>query len=307
MTFARPTFLLLLALPVILCFLEWVLKGHPLVLPFDHGEQRSGRVLRVLVGLFNMTPALLLAIGILMIAGPRQFAPPVEERILSNTLFCLDVSGSMATPFGKAASRYDGAMEAIRKFTEYRADDAFGLSFFGNEVLHWVPVTKDTSAIRLSIPFINPRSRNLPYWFGGTMIGKALLACREKLIKIKEGDKMIILLSDGSSSDLQGSRAVEVATSLRDAGIVVYVISIVEGQINPAMHTIAGITGGKAFSAGDPAALDVVFGHIDSMQKSKFKESGRQTMDYFKPVALAGLIVLALQLLALFGLRYTPW
>jgi len=307
MTFARPALLLLLALPIILCFLEWVLKGHPLVLPFDHGKQRNGGVWRVLVGLFNMTPALLLAIGILIVAGPRQLAPPTEERILSNTLFCLDVSGSMSMPFGTKASRFDGAMEAVNKFVEYREGDAFGLSFFGTEVLHWVPVTKDTSAIKLAVPFINPRNRNLPYWFGGTMIGKALLGCHDKLRQVKEGDKMIILLSDGDSSDLQGSRPVEIATTLRDAGIVVYVISITQGQVNPAVDTIAAVTGGKAFTVADPRALDAVFGHIDSMQKSKFKEAGRQTMDYFRPLAIAGFALLGLQLLALLGLRYTPW
>lgn len=307
MTFARPYLLLLLALPVILCFLEWVIKGHPLVMPFDHGKQRRGQVLRFIVGMFNMTPALLLATGIVIAAGPQQVAPPTEERILTNTLFCLDVSGSMTASFGSSASRYDGAMEAIRDFTEYREEDAFGLSFFGNEVLHWVPVTKDTSAIKLSIPFMNPASRNLPSWFGGTSIGKALLACREKMIEIEEGDRMIILLTDGSSSDLGGGRDAQIATMLRDDGIVVYVISVAGRATNQQMHTIADITGGKVFSAGDSAALGSIFGHIDRMQKSRFKESALLTMDYFRPVAIAGLIVLSLQLLALFGLRYTPW
>jgi len=299
--------LLLLALPVILCFLEWVLKGQPLVMPFDHGEQRRGQLLRVIVGVFNMTPALLLAIGIILIAGPRQVAPPTEERILTNTLFCLDVSGSMTGAFGSSVSRYEGAMEAIREFIEYREGDAFGLSFFGNEVLHWVPVTKDTSAIKLSIPFMNPSNRNLPYWFGGTSIGKALLACREKMIEIEEGDRMIILLTDGSSSDLGGGRDAEIATMLRDDGIVVYVISVNSSAVNQQMHTIADITGGKAFSAGEAAALDAVFGHIDSMQKGRFKESALLSMDYFRPIALAGLIILSLQLMALLGIRYSPW
>lgn len=307
MTFTKPYLLLLLALPVILCFLEWILKGHPLVLPFDHGKQRRGKFLRVIVGIFNMTPALLLAVGIILIAGPKQVAPPAEERILTNTLFCLDVSGSMTSTFGGSTSRYDGAMEAIREFIDYREGDAFGLSFFGNEVLHWTPVTKDTSAIKLSIPFMDPKSRNLPTWFGGTMIGRALLSCRDKMNEIKEGDKMIILLTDGSSADLSGGRETQIATKLKDDGIVVYVISVAGNDINQQMQTIADITGGKAFSAGDSAALNAIFAHIDKMQVTKFKEAGLLTMDYFRPVALTGLIVLSLHLLALLGIRYTPW
>jgi hypothetical protein len=30
-------------------------------------------------------------------------------------------------------------------------------------------------------------------------------------------------------------------------------------------------------------------------------------MDYFRPLAIAGFALLVLQLLALLGLRYTPW
>lgn len=154
---------------------------------------------------------------------------------------------------------------------------------------------------------MDPKSRNLPSWFGGTSIGKALLGCRDKMNEIEEGDKMIILVTDGSSSDLSGGRDSMIATKLRDDGIVVYVISVAGSAINQAMHTIADITGGKAFSAADSSALDAVFAHIDSMQVSKFKEAGLLAMDYFRPVAIAGLIVLSLQLLALLGIRYTPW
>ena len=36
------------------------------------------------------------------------------------------------------------------------------------------------------------------------MIGKALLACKEILTSREEGDRMIILVSDGESFDLSG-------------------------------------------------------------------------------------------------------
>ena len=49
-------------------------------------------------------------------------------------------------------SRYDTAMKSLDDFLTYRKGDAFGLTFFGNNTLHWVPLTSDVSAIRCSPP-----------------------------------------------------------------------------------------------------------------------------------------------------------
>ncbi|MBN2210063.1 MAG: VWA domain-containing protein [Sedimentisphaerales bacterium] len=304
MIFTRPWLLLLLAVPVVLGYLSWVLKGHPLLLPFDHGKQKKGRFLRICINILNLLPALLLAVAIVFWAGPRQLAPPKEERVLTNTIFCLDVSGSMGSVFGSQESRYDSAMKAINEFIEYRQGDAFGLTIFGNEVLHWTPVTKDTAAIALATPFLQPGK--LPYWFGGTSIGKALLACRDKMIQTEEGDRMIILVTDGMSSDLYGGRDYDIGQQLKDDKIVVYVI-VVGDQIRNEMDTIASITHGDTFQAGDPLALKAIFRHIDAMQKSRFKKGAPSLMDDFGLIALTGLALLGAQVLALFGLRYTPW
>ena len=68
-------------------------------------------------------------------------------------------------------------MDAINEFLDYREGDAFGLTFFGNNVLHWVPLTTDASAVSCAPPFMRPEVA--PPWFGGTEIGKALLACTQ--------------------------------------------------------------------------------------------------------------------------------
>ena len=75
----------------------------------------------------------------------------------------------MSMPFGRT-NRFDAAVTSARKFCEYRKGDAFGLTIFGSEYLHWFPPTKELSAIRSAIPFLQP-IRQLP-WFGGTMIGR---------------------------------------------------------------------------------------------------------------------------------------
>ena len=56
--------------------------------------------------------------------------------------------------------RFDAAVEAARQFCEFRKGDAFGLTIFGSEYLHWFPPTKELSAIRNALPFVRPA--NLP-------------------------------------------------------------------------------------------------------------------------------------------------
>ena len=110
---------------------------------------------------------------------------PVETRDV-DLVFCLDVSGSMTTPFGNG-TRYDGAMNALNEFLTYRKGDSFGLLVFGDDNLQWVPLTTDVSAFACAPPFLRPE--NLPNWFrGGTFIGKALRESEKLLLAADEGD-----------------------------------------------------------------------------------------------------------------------
>lgn len=304
MSFARPLLLLLLVLPVLLCIWEWQRRGHPLVLPLDHAKARGGKWLRRIVTSLQFVPHLLLAVAILVLAGPRRLGVPKSERQLTNIQFVLDVSGSMQAKFGDG-TRYDGAMEAIKKFTTYRKGDAFGLTIFGGEVLHWVPLTKDLSAIRMATPFVKPNL--MPRFFNGTMIGKALRECKKILETRAEGERMIVLVSDGESADLSGGADQEIASELRAAGITVYLIHAADTAAPEQIYTIASATGGKVFEAHDTAGLEEVFQRIDQMQPAKLKPSAADYADHFWPLALAGIVLAGLQVGAAFGLRYTPW
>ena len=304
MTFARPLLLLLLVLPVLLCVWEWQRRGHPLVLPLDHARARAGKWLRRLVTGCQLLPHLLVVVAVVMLAGPRRLGIPSAERELTNIQFVLDVSGSMQSRFGDG-TRYDGAMEAIKKFTTFRSGDAFGLTIFGGEVLHWVPLTKDHSAIRMAPPFVKPNL--MPRFFQGTMIGKALRECMKVLVARAEGQRMIILVSDGESADLNGGADQEIASELRATGITVYMVHAADTPAPEQVYTIASITGGKVFEAHDPGALQEVFQSIDKMQAARMKPRASDYADHFRPVGLAGLVLAALHVLASFGLRYTPW
>ncbi len=308
MSFHHPQVLWLLALPVIWGFWQWVRRGHPVVLPFDHGKQKEGRVIRFFVNLAGTLPAVLLVIAVLMLAGPRKPAPPEDERILNNIILCVDVSGSMSMPFGSKGTRFEAAVEAAREFCSFRKGDAFGLTIFGSEYIHWVPPTKELSAIITATQYIRPQ--NMPGWMGGTLIANALRGCRDELARTKEGDRAVILISDGGSGDFSNGGDRAIAEERAASGVRVYGIMIgsdEEGMGGGGMETIASGTGGKVFNAGDRAALDGIFREIDNMQKAHFKQVTADWVDNNRPLSFAGLMAAALFGFSLLGLRYTPW
>ena len=210
----------------------------------------------------------------------------------------------MMAKFGEG-TRYDASMVAIDDFLDFRKGDAFGLTFFGNSVLHWVPLTSDVSAIRCSPPFMKPEV--VPRWFGGTEIGKALLACKEVLTSREEGDRMIVLVSDGYSFDLGGGNDLSIAKKLKNSNIAVYAIHIGGDQIPAPIVNITSLTGGEVFNPGDPKSMKMVFQRIDEMQETRLEKTAAETMDDFFPFCVAGLSLLGTCVLTGFGLRFTPW
>ncbi len=322
MTFLYPKLLGLLALPVILAFWEWVRRGHPIAMPFDHGRQRRGLVLRFLVLCANCLPALLLATAIIFLAHPITFTPPAVERKLTNVQFLLDTSGSMAENHGSQANgrhrRFDSAMEAIEQFINYRQGDAFGLTIFSRTFINWVPLTLDTQSILLSRRFIQPDNPHLDppsmgrhglpdaLW-GITYIGKALYGAIDLLSERPEGDRMIILMTDGESSDIVPPLQIPIMARLKEQHIKVFAVLLSDEVMQPQLREIARSTGGEAFSALSSEALLNVFEQIDEMRKVTVLEKQPNVVDFNDPFFKPALGVLLASLLAMFGLRFTPW
>ena len=304
MAFAYPWTLALLVIPLALIVLGWQRGGHKVALPFDHQSNDRGRSLYILLQLARMLPKLLLAVAILILAGPRKFSQPKQLRELTNIQFCIDVSGSMTASFGEG-DRYDAAMKAMNEFVAVRKGDAFALTIFGNNFLHWVPLTSDPSAFKCAPPFLAPDK--LPDGFGGTEIGKALRACEKVLVNREEGDRMILLISDGQSGDLSGGNDEKIAELLKSSGITMFAIHIGQGEVPEEVDFIATSTGGAAFPAGDEASLKFVFERIDSMKKAKLKRVNPDPVDDYFPYLVAALSLLGVHLLCLFGIRYNPW
>lgn len=301
MTFAHPWVLLLLAVPVLL-LVAAPTRPFGLVMPFDHHEHRSGRRLSWLLAAFDRGPALMLAAVILMLAGPQMLKQPKDVRSLTNIQFCLDVSGSM-----NADDRYKNAREAIEEFITIREGDAFGLTLFGSHQIRWTPLTTDLKAIRNALPFANPA--NQPLHMSGTRIGAALLFCRDNMTQeATRGDRLIILVSDGMSSDLgEGFAEMDYAKELNDADITLFHVHVGSSSVPQEVFDIAQQTGGRAFAARDASSLTSVFEYIDRMKPAEFTPGGTVPMDHSFPFALAALVLLGVHLIGLMGVRHTPW
>jgi Ca-activated chloride channel family protein len=299
MTFVHPWVLLFLAVPVVL-FWAVLGRGAGLVLPFDHQTHQKRTWLRWVLGVFETAPLLLLAVALVVLAGPQMLKRPKGERSLTNIQICMDVSGSMV------GESYRMASEAITEFTKAREGDAFGLTIFGTAQMRWIPLTKDLSAIRNAMPFANPE--NQPPHMGGTAIGAALKFCKDNMdYEALEGDRLIVLVSDGASFDLGNGEEYEVADTLSQAKITVYYIHVGNADMPSETAELARLTGGEGMAANDTSALKAVFNHIDRMKPARILPAGTAPLDHFYPFAIAALCLAGFHAIGLLGLRYTPW
>src|SRR5207249_1183547 len=106
-------------IPAALLYWTWWRPGRRLTLPFDHGRPGSGSGWYALISVTESAPPLLLVLAVILLAGPQRLGEPKDKRVLTNIELCLDVSGSMTTPFGDG-SRYDTAMKSLDEFVTYR-------------------------------------------------------------------------------------------------------------------------------------------------------------------------------------------
>ncbi len=300
MTFSSPIVLLLLAIPALM-LVSIPTRGAGLILPFDHQHHPRRRWLSWTLNAFECAPALLLAATILILAGPQSLQQPKHERLLTNIQICVDVSGSMTME-----DRYPKARAAVEQFINAREGDAFGLTLFGSHQIRWTPLTKDLNAVRNALPFADPEHQ--PMHMGGTMIGAALRFCRANMEQeATKGDRMIVLVSDGQSSDLMNGEADTIAEELTDSGITVYHVHVATDEIPSEVVDLARATGGEAFQASEASALAQVFRHIDRMRPAQFRTMSTVPLDDFRIFAIAGLACLALHIFGLLGVRHTPW
>ncbi len=303
--FAHAWALLFLVVPAILVA-EMRVRRKRIDLPFDHRANRPRPVLESFLTALETLPAIVLALFILLVARPQGLVPR-HERSLANIQLVMDVSGSMS------GERYHNAAVAIEAFTRAREGtepgkgDAMGLTIFGNAQLRLVPISHDLQAIRNALPFADPDHQTGR--MGGTEIGAALrYVVKNMEEEAKDGDRLVVLISDGQSSDVENGNQYSVAKVLTDARCVLYYIHVAEDDpISEGAAELARLTGGEGLAAADSASLAAVFEHIDRMKPATFRQIGTVWMDMAGPFAALAAAALGLHTLALAGLRYTPW
>lgn len=301
MTFAYPAVLMLLAVPVLIMAWQWQRRGWGVALPLDHHDVVRRPMIAGVLRAMELVPQLLMAVVICVLAGPQVQRVPSEERILSNIQICMDVSASMSVD-----NRYQMARKAMEEFIDSRQGDALGFTLFGTQQIRWTPLTKDIATIRRALPFADPN--NQPPFMGGTMIGAALRFCRDNMVReATAGDRLLLLVSDGVSADVNDQNVGEFIDEMKQANITVYHIHVGTDQAPAVVMELATATGGESFIATDESGLKRIFKHIDRMKPARFKASTAIPMDYYQPFALIGLSLLAAYGVSVCWLRYTPW
>src|SRR5204862_7329546 len=95
-----------------------------------------------------------------------------------------------------------------------------------------------------------------------TRLGRALRYVRDVLAHQEQGDRLVIMITDGEAQDLGNGEAGRIAAELSDARIVAYGINVGESVAPPELFEVALPTGGQVFNAVDIQSLNAVFEHI---------------------------------------------
>jgi Ca-activated chloride channel family protein len=259
--------------------------------------------------------ASVLAWCLLVTAAARPQAPgePISTQVSGRSLMlAVDISASMASRDsrsidGGARTRLTTVKELAGEFIERRDGDRIGLILFADRAYLQAPLTFDRQTVRtfLDEAVVGLAGRN-------TAIGDAIGLAVKRLSATPEGDRVLILLTDGANT--AGSIAPEKAAELADwSGIRVHTIGIGSSRsggpwsIRPSSATdldettlqgIAQQTGGRYFRADSARALQQVYAVIDGLEPSIVEELRFVPIEelYAWPLAGAWLISLAIAL-----------
>ena len=316
MTFAHPYFfLLLLLVPLAIWLYLWREKRPATFTLSTIGAFRGRKVSwRTRLCWVPFALALLAFIsGVVALARPQSSnAYSTESTEGINIVLALDISGSMLAK-DLQPNRFEAAKSVAGEFVSSRPYDNIGLVVFAGESYTQCPLTTDHAVL---LNMINGVEMGLVN--DGTAIGSGLATAVNRLKEIKEGSKVVILLTDGTnnSGTIAPVTAAEIAASF---GIRVYTIGV--GTMGEALYPIqtylgveyvsmpveideaslkqiASATGGQYFRATDNNSLHQIYEEIDQLEKVKLKvESFTQKEELFPPYLWAALILLFAALL----------
>ena len=245
-------------------------------------------------------------------ARPQQLGeavvPPQTGRDL---MLAVDLSGSMSEPDmelgGSIVDRLTAAKAVLADFLDRRAGDRVGLIVFGQRAYALTPLTRDLDTVR-------DQMRDSVAGLAGreTAIGDALGLAVKRLVDQPEGQRVVILLTDGvnTAGVLEPLKAAELA---RQEGVRIHTIAFggagaglsVFGLTLPiagagddideaTLQKIAQETGGRSFRARDAAELADIYAELDRIEP--VEQPGKPVRPRLEryPWPLAGSLLLAL-------------
>ena len=230
-------------------------------------------------------------------------------------LLAIDLSGSMQTPDmvtnGQNVTRIDIVKNVAHEFIDNRTGDRLGLILFGSAPYLQTPLTFDrhTVAQMLDDATIGIAGQQ-------TAIGDAIGLTIKKLMDYPDGDKALILLTDGGNNagTLQPLDAAKLAAKEH---IKIYTIGIGASQmtiqgmfgsrtINPSsdldvntLKQIAALTGGQFFRAEDGDSLRNIYAHINQLEPVKADSVIVRPITPFYPWSLGLALILSFILVIL--------
>lgn len=164
---------------------------------------------------------LMLALAFFIAGGARpQFGSKLKkvQREGVELIIALDVSNSMMAE-DIQPNRLERAKRAISRLVDRLSDDKIGLIVFAGEAYTQLPITSDYNSAKLFLNAVN--TEVVPTQ--GTAIGAAINMSMRSFSPEGEGNKAIIIITDGENHE---DDPVSAATQAADNGILVHAIGM---------------------------------------------------------------------------------
>jgi Ca-activated chloride channel homolog len=287
-------------------------RGAALFLPFLATLVGTSPTMRPRSRMGHVVFAALWLLLVLAATRPQWLGEPLPMPTTGRKLLlAVDVSGSMATPdMGGGFTRLRAVQEVAGRFIEGRHGDQVGLILFGTQPYLQAPLTPDVATVHR---FLDEAVVGVagPETAIGDAIGLAL-----KRIKASQDstnpqtmgtarETVLVLLTDGESN-AGAMPPLEAARLAKESGLRIYTIGV--GAIPRAgffgtlgnndldedtLKSIAKITGGEYFRAGDAGMLQSVYRRIDELEPAAGRAQWFRPADEWFMMPLAVALVLS--------------
>ena len=241
-------------------------------------------------------------------ARPQMVGKPMYTSVTGrNIMLAVDLSGSMQTPDMRSGMRTVSRLAAVKDvagdFITRRIGDRLGLILFGDQAYVQAPLTLDRATVHTLLD-----EAQIGLAGQQTAIGDAIGLAIKRLRTEPEGNRVLILLTDGASNagNVEPLKAADLAAH---DGVRIYTIGVgadervaqgpfgmsltVPGDLDEdTLKAIAQKTGGRYFRASDVGSLTQIYALLDKIEpRAKDLQRWRPVEElYGWPVAAALLL-----------------